>query len=156
MTYVFDTSAFSQLFRSYYRARFPTLWGQFDQLLADGKVTSTREALREIGDRNIPGLADWCVANKRIFPAPTADEGAFVARIFAVSHFQQVVEQKKLLRGGKNADPFLVARAGVIGATVVSMEEEKPNSAKIPNICKHFDIACLTVEHFMEAEDWTF
>ena len=156
MIYVFDTSAFSQLFRSYYRSRFPSLWEQFEQLVADGQITSTREALRELEDRSIPGIPDWCADNPHIFPAPTAEEGAFVARIFAVAHFQQVIEQKKLLKGGKNADPFLVARAGVLGASLVSMEEEKPNSAKVPNICKHFGIPCLTVERFMEEEDWTF
>ena len=156
MTYVFDTSAFSQLFKSYYRKRFPSLWSQYDDLVHAGAITSTREVLREIDDRNIEGLNDWCKANKALFPAPTADEGLFVTKVFAVHHFQQVIEQKKLLHGGKNADPFLVARAGVLGATVVTMEELKRNSAKVPNICKHFSIPCLTLEGFMEAEDWSF
>ena len=156
MTYVFDTSAFSQLFKSYYRGRFPSLWAQFDALVVAGDITSTREALREIHDRNIQGLPEWCKSNPDIFPAPTGAEGAFVARIFGVQHFQQVIEQKKLLKGGKNADPFLVARAGVVGATLVTMEEEKKNAAKVPNICRHFGIPCVDVEGFMEAENWTF
>lgn len=156
MTYVFDTSAFSQLFKSFYRKTFPTLWEQYDQLVADGRITSTREALREIEDRNIPGLPEWCSNHQDIFPAPTAAEGAFVAKIFQVTHFQQVIERKKLLKGGKNADPFLVARAGVIGGTIITMEEAKPNSAKLPNICEHFGVSCLTLEGFMEAEGWSF
>ena len=60
------------------------------------------------------------------------------------------------LKGGKNADPFVIAKAAVIGGTVVTMESEKPNSAKIPNICKHFEVPCVTLEAFMENEGWEF
>ena len=110
MSYVFDTNAFSQLFHSYYRNRFPTLWA----------------------------------------------EAGFVGQIFAVPHFLQIIERKKLLKGGLNADPFIIARAHVIGAAVVTLEGEPPNGAKIPNICRHFGIPCMSLEGFMEAEDWTF
>jgi hypothetical protein len=61
-----------------------------------------------------------------------------------------------LLKGGKNADPFVVARAATIDGTVVSLEAMKANAAKIPNICKHFGLPCINLEQFMEAEDWQF
>jgi len=32
----------------------------------------------------------------------------------------------------------------------------KENSAKIPNVCDHFDIPYLNLEEFMEKENWTF
>jgi hypothetical protein len=35
-------------------------------------------------------------------------------------------------------------------------EKFKANAAKIPNICRHFGIRCLTLEEFMEAENWRF
>ena len=91
-----------------------------------------------------------------LFPTPTGEKGAFIAQVFAVKHFQQVIEQKKLLKGGKNADPFVVARAAVIGGIVVTMEKEPKNGAKIPNICRHFEISCCSLEKFMEAEGWEF
>ncbi len=56
MTYVFDTNAFSQLFHSYYPGRFPTLWANFDQLIEDGEITSTREVGREIEDDRVAAL----------------------------------------------------------------------------------------------------
>jgi Domain of unknown function (DUF4411) len=71
-------------------------------------------------------------------------------------HFQQNIEQQKLLRGGKNADPFVIAKAAVECRTVVTMEQLKPNAAKIPNICRHFNVSCFTLEEFMEAENWQF
>ena len=156
MTYVFDTNAFSQLFHSYYRGRFPSLWAHFDELIGNGSITSTREVAREIEDDRVQALREWAENNKELFPAPTANEAAFVAQIFAVQHFQQMIEQKKLLRGGKNADPFVIARASVNEWTVVTMESEPENGARIPNICRHFGIPCLSLEGFMEAEDWEF
>lgn len=60
------------------------------------------------------------------------------------------------MRGGRNADPFVIAKAGVEGHTVVTMELFKPNAAKIPNICQHFTVKCLTLEGFMEEEGWEF
>lgn len=75
---------------------------------------------------------------------------------YSVSHFQQNIEQQKLLKGGKNADPFVIAKAAVDGRAVVTMELFKPNAAKIPNICAHFAITCLSLEQFMEEEGWEF
>ena len=156
MSYVFDTNAFSQLFHSFYRNRFPTLWEQFDILIANGGITSTREVAREIEGDRVVALRDWAVIHRHLFPAPNAAEGHFVSRIFAVPHFQQIIERRTLLKGGRNADPFVVASAHGIGGTVVTMEGEPPNGAKIPNICHHFAIPCVSLEGFMEAEDWVF
>ena len=87
MSYVFDTNAFSQLFHSYYRKRFPSLWERFDALIEDGAITSTREAAREIEDDRVAALRDWAKGNKELFPAPTAEEAQFVLKIFSVAHF---------------------------------------------------------------------
>lgn len=156
MSYVFDTNAFSQLFHSYYRNRFPTLWEQFDVLVENGEITSTREAAREIEGDRVVALREWARDRGDLFPTPDATEARFVGQIFAVPHFLQIIERKKLLKGGLNADPFIVARAHSIGGTVVTLEGEPPNGAKIPNICRHFRIPCLSLEGFMEEEDWRF
>ena len=130
MIFVFDNSPLSTLFRNFYRSRFPSLWEKVDAIVDEGRLVSTREVLNE--------------------------EGLFVAQIFSIRHFQQNIEQKKLYKGGYNADPFVVAKAAIIRGTVVTMEEHAPNAAKIPNICERFDIPCLSLEKFMEAESWEF
>ncbi|MHB1104682.1 MAG: DUF4411 family protein [Devosia sp.] len=79
-----------------------------------------------------------------------------VARIYGVAHFQQNIEQQKLLKGGRNANPFVIARAMAEDRMIVTMELLKPNSAKIPNICQHFDVPCVALEDFMEREGWQF
>ena len=156
MIYVFDNSPLSTLFRNYYRRRFPTLWEKFDYIVEENRLLSTREVLKEINDSPIEALRDWGKNNGEIFTTPTAEEGDFVARIFAVRNFQHNIEQKKLLKGGYNADSFVIAKAAVVEGTVVSMEQPSPHAAKIPNICEHFDIPCLSLEAFMEAENWEF
>lgn len=154
--YVFDNSPLSTLFRNYYPSRFPTLWKQFYVLIGDGSIISTREVLREINDGPIEALRTWAKDNPDLFPSPTAAEGEYVAKIFAVAHLQQNIEMQKLLRGGKNADPFVIAKGAVEKRAVVTMEKFKANAAKIPNICKHFDVPCLSLEEFMEQEGWSF
>lgn len=155
MIYVFDTSAFRELFKSFYRRRFPSLWELFDEIIKEEQIVSTREVRREISTPT--SLVEWSNDNREIFTTPTAEEGAFVGRIYAVPHFQQNIEQKKILKGGNNADAFVIAKAAVIeDGGVVTMETAKPNAARIPNICDHFEIECLTLEQFMEAEEWEF
>jgi len=154
--YIFDNSPLSVLFKNYYRGRFPSLWKNFDALIANGAIVSTREVLREIEDSSIAELRDWAKSNPNVFTIPTAAEGTFIAKIYGVIHFQQNIEQQKLLKGGRNADPFEIAKAATDGKTVVTMEMLKPNAAKIPNICKHFQVPCMTLEEFMEAEGWQF
>lgn len=124
-------------------------------MVSEGRILSAREAFRELED--IGGHAyDWANSNSGLFTPPNGDEGAFVAKIYSVKHFQANIERQKILRGGKNADPFLIAKAAVLGATVLTMEQLKPHAAKIPNICDHFTILCVDLQKFMEIEGWVF
>lgn len=155
MKYVFDTSPFVSLFKNFYPSTFVTLWQNFDALIDDGEIVSTREVLREIQEQD-DELHDWAKRHRALFTTPTAEEGEFVNRIYTVKHFQANIENKKLLTGGKNADPFVIAKAEVLQASVVTMEKFRKNAAKIPNICEHFHVRCLSLEEFMQEEGWRF
>lgn len=154
--YVLDTNVISSLHKNYYRTRFVSLWKEFDQLVADGMVTSTREAYHELHDGVAGADTDWAKNNAKLFATPDAKEAAFVAKIYSVAHFQANIEKQKLIRGGRNADAFIVARAYAVGGTVVTMERLKPNAVKIPNICDYFGVPFLDLEGFMEKEGWVF
>lgn len=154
--YVLDTNVIIDLHKNYYRKRFVSLWKAFDKLVADGKITSTREAYRELHDGGHGADTEWASANEKLFATPDAKEGAFVGQIYSVAHFQANIERQKLLKGGRNADAFIVARAYAVGGTVVTMERLKPNAVKMPNICEHFNIPYLDLEGFMESEGWEF
>ena len=153
--YVLDTNVISHLHKHYYRSRFVSLWKNFDELVSADKITSTREAYNELLD-GVGVDTEWAKANAKLFATPDAEEGSFVAKIYLVPHFQANIERQKIIRGGRNADAFIVARASVLGGTVVTKEKFKPHAVKIPNICEHFNVSCLDLEGFMEAENWSF
>ena len=155
MVYVLDSSFVIQLHKHYYRESFVGLWKRFDEMVAAGQFTSTREVRRELGDID-DAAAKWAEANPDLFATPNAAEGAFVASIYAIPHFQSNIERQKLIKGGRNADPFVIARAATLKGTVLTMEQLRPNAAKIPNICGHFKVPCCDLRRFMEVNNWTF
>lgn len=155
MIYVFDSSSFFEL-NAFYPSVFQKFWQKFDDAAQSGVIISTREVRTEIeqGDDDI--VAKWAKANKGVFTTPTGAETAYVAKILAIPHFQQLINRKAQQRGTPVADPFVIACAGVKGATVVTQEKLKINAAKIPNVCKHFNIDCVNLEGFLVAQKWSF
>ena len=157
MTYVFDTSSLIDLFNNFYESRFPSLWRNFDQLVALQQIVSVREAANEIKSHyKEDRLTEWIKQNPSVFTEPTEDEVVFVKKIFEQAHFQTLISRKNRLKGQPVADPFVIARAQVFNATVITQERFKENAAKIPNVCEHFGIRWTDLEGFMEQEGWEF
>jgi hypothetical protein len=122
-----------------------------------GEIVSVKEVRRELRRwGRWAQVKAWADNYPNFFANPTDDELQFITKIYAIKHFQQNIEQRKLLKGEPVADPFLIARAAVNGAAVVSQEEFKPNAAKIPNICRHFSIECINLQDFLDKEGWHF
>lgn len=155
MIYIFDSNVLINLFRNFYRRRFPSLWEKFDAYVESGQIVSVREVFNEIEGRD-DKLSEWVKLNRSIFAQPSLEELAFVAEIFTVSHFQMLVRTEERLKGKPVADPFVIAKAKITQGCVVTDELLKPNAAKIPNVCKHFGVQYLDLEGFMEKENWTF
>ena len=156
MTYVFDTNSFRVL-GNYYPEQFPTFWETFNRAVAIGKIVSVREVRRELEiQAHHTHLFDWIEGQKGIFLPPSPAETRFVSEIFSVPHFLTLVNQKSLLEGRPCADPFIIAKAEVINGCVVTEESQKPNAAKIPNVCDRFEIDCTNLQGFMEREGWRF
>lgn len=156
MIYVVDTNSLNVL-RNFYPDTFPSFWDHFDGLVSDGELVSVEEVYEEIGQLvGSPHVTDWADNNRRIFAPPTEEEMAFVAEIFAVRHFQQLVSKDKLLRGGHVADPWLIARARAVDGCVITEEKLKPNAAKIPNVCEHFGIACKNMQELLADKGWRY
>jgi len=157
MIYVFDNSSLSNILKHYYTDRFPTFWEKFEAMVKDGNIVSVREVGNELtGKFDDTSIELLKKDNKDFFATPTPAELGFISQIYSVTHFQQNLDKKKILSGGFFADPFLIARAWEVKGTVVTEEEFKDNGAKIPNICKHFDVPCLKLEGFLKEVDWKF
>jgi hypothetical protein len=143
--------------KNYYPATFSSLWTEIDQMVATGELISVEEVREESLRRtDSPHLLDWIQRNTAIFAPPTEDEMAFVAEIFSVEHFRQLVGADVLLRGGFVADPWLIARAKVLGGCVVTEERIKQNAAKIPNVCEHFGVEYTNVETLLASKGWRY
>lgn len=156
MIYVFDTSSIHAL-QHFYPAVFKTIWDSLNLLVENKKVISTREVYNELERQNVSDdILVWSKQNKQIFTTPTTEELNFVAQIFLVSHFQSLIGEQQRLKGTPVADPFVIACAKIHRGTVVTEERLKPNAAKIPNVCKHFDIPCMGLEQFMQVQGWKF
>ena len=144
MIYVFDSGPLIWMFRYYYPDRFPSLWEQFHELIANQRIISVKEVSREL-DGQDDLLANWI------------NEMLFIGEIFQVSHFQGLIRKQERLQGKPVADPFVIAKANLIqNGCVVTTEKYKENASQIPNVCKHFNIPCINLEQFMEKEDWRF
>jgi hypothetical protein len=155
MIYVFDSDALISLFNNFYLLRFPSLWNKFEISVHEEKIVSVREVYNEIEGYS-SRLGDWAKVNRGFFYSPSAEELSFVAEIFRVPHFQDLVHKKERLQGKSVADPFVIAKAKAVDGCVITQERKKLNAVRIPNVCEHFHIHCLNLEGFMEREDWTF
>ncbi|MGE3063529.1 MAG: PIN domain-containing protein [bacterium] len=156
--YVFDTSVFIVISRSYFKDSFRTFWDRFDNYLDDEKIISVREVKLELesyqGEKF--NYIKWCRERESIFQVPTSEEAEFVREIFKINRFSELISRKSVLKGTPVADPFVIAKAKIKKFVVVTQEEYKPNAAKIPNVCKHFEIDCIGLEDFLKNEKWQF
>ena len=156
MIYVFDTSSIRSL-QHFYPSVFKTIWGGLDTLIQQKTLISTREVWNEVERQNISAdVLAWAKQNKQIFTTPNAAELQFVAQIFQIKHFQSLIGEQQRLKGTPVADPFVIACAKIKGGTVVTEEQIKPNAAKIPNVCAHFNVPCIDLEKFMQQQGWKF
>lgn len=56
-----------------------------------------------------------------------------------------------ILENRPSADAYIVAKGKFLGATVVTAEEYKPNSAQLPNLCQAMGVHYIGYDDFMEA-----
>lgn len=156
MAYVLDTSAIS-VFGHYYRDTFQTFWENLEQLIEEGRLTSVRQVEQELERYSAnPHIEEWVDNHGNLFVTPSAEVMAGVREILAVPHFQQMIGEKRQLKPGPVADPWVIARAWELDGCVVTEETPKPNSAKIPNVCDHFGIDCAPVRGMLEQEGWVY
>lgn len=153
--YVFDSGAFIHLFRYYYADTFKSLWKKFDELVENGKIISVMEVKRELenhGDK----LADWAKSHNNIFLKPNQEEVDVIKHLYSNLNFEHNIKKQDKLHYCNEADPFVVAKAKVMGYKVVSTEVYKNGGAKVPNFCEYEGVEHLSVEEFMKEEKWIF
>jgi hypothetical protein len=150
MIYIIDTCVFRHIFGHVYRTVIPEVWDSLEQMLTSGEVVSVKEAYKELELQFSKDgkIISWLKKYKSAFSNPTNEEAMIVSQIYMNRNFQNGIQEKNILQGMPVADPFLIAKAKVLGATVVTREKIKPNAAKVPNICEQFEVAYIGEEEF--------
>ena len=159
MEYVLDTNTISQMYRFYYRDRFPSFWMMFNDLIHAGRASSVSEVADELSRRSGLDVAiqDLKRLNSNFFTLPTHEEQLFIAQIFTVPHFHGLISAKARAKGPPVVDPYIIAKAGTsLGLCVVTEEILRPNAAAIPNVCQHFNVDSINLQQLMEYEGWQF
>lgn len=141
--YVFDTSAFLNGWRYHYPpATFPSVWRLIEEGLNDGRVIAPREVFTELTVKD-DDVHEWAKPFVGCFVDPTEAVQGQVGTI-------QALLPKPGVRDV--ADPWVIAEAKVRALTVVTYEGQSFSgtktikaSTKMPGLCQHFSVPCLTL-----------
>lgn len=153
MKYIVDTNVFRTFFRFYYKDVTPELFNNLDLMIKEGNVLSVKEVYHELENQHKKDsdFMNNIKVYKNIFQEPTNEEEIEILKqIYSKRNYQNNISEKNLLQGSPVADAFLVAKAKCEGGVLVTAEQFSPNAAKIPNICKDFDIEYISFEEFLK------
>lgn len=124
-------------------------WEWLVALGSKGELVVPEAVYNEIG-RGDDELPSWLNENKKIFFRPT-EEAIKNLPIVVATYGNPMPENTLELLG---ADPYVIAHAYAIGATVLSNESPRPGAVapknkKIPSICKILNIPCQSLSRFI-------
>ena len=153
--YWLDTNSYIDPSRRFYAFDIaPSYWTAIEDQARSGIVKSPRLVIDELlhngtkPDGSRDELGEWVAARQELLAAePTRSVQASFSEIADyVRATYQVVHVQTFLRG---ADPWVIAHARAEGGRVVTLEVREPAAktikrAKIPDVCDHFGIECLT------------
>lgn len=152
MKYVIDTNALRTFFRFYYREVTPDLYKNFDKMIDSRELISVKEVYNEM-ERQHQKDSDVLkeLKNiKHIFLEPTNEEEINIIQdIYKNINFQHNIKEKNILEGKPVADAFLVAKAKIENAVLITSENFSPNAAKIPNMCEKYSVKYINYEKFL-------
>ncbi|MDD5356489.1 MAG: DUF4411 family protein [Candidatus Omnitrophica bacterium] len=151
--YVFDTGVWVILFRHYPEATFSGLWKSFNLMVAEGRILSSSEVLREL-----KSFEDFVYKQAsgidHVFSKPSIEELKIIKDL--ANKYKYLVSGRNINNGSPVADCHVLALARAKNGIVVTTERFKPNSQKMPNICNELGIGCLDLNKFFEQEKWEF
>lgn len=145
MNYLLDANTLIEAKNRYYRmATCPGYWDWLLQAHARGLVGSVDSVARELRKGN-DDLAEWAKTHGEVFQ-PESDEAtqhAFAEIARYVAARADTMKPGALEEFLAGADPWLIAKARVTSALVVTQERlnlEAKRKFLIPNVCQHFGV----------------
>jgi len=150
--FVIDTDALIHA----YRYDFPPdgnhggFWEWLDRLAQSFDIFIPESVLKEIKEGN-DGLDDWLSKLHYLKHLPTEDSLKHVSSVLKAYGALTEVDLEII---GAKADPYVIAHAIELKATVVTNEipepgRTAPRNKKIPDICSILDVLCVRYPHFI-------
>lgn len=153
MIYVLDTNIFREMISHLPKKgkHFEKIWDTIESKISNGEIISVDECYNEL-ERHYSSNAEqypWIHDHKDMFKCPGNQESVIINQLFQNSKMRETVHQKNILSNRPSADIYLIAKARILGATIVTKEKRKPNSAQLPNLCDELGISVISYEDFM-------
>ena len=146
--YLLDANVFIEASRRYYGFDIvPPFWKWLDSKQSNGEIASILPIYDELAEGN-DELTDWVKDRKgsgwwlEVSDRATQEAYSEVIAWVMAQNFTQAAKDKFL----DEADPWLIAKAKVLGISIVTHEGFDPNrmnKVTIPVVCEFFGIACL-------------
>ncbi|WP_409522850.1 DUF4411 family protein [Nitrincola sp. MINF-07-Sa-05] len=147
MKYLLDANTYIQAKNQYYGMDFcPGYWDLLDAKFDAGEVCSIEFIGKELKDGN-DDLAKWAKERTGHFIKHQDEEtqAAFTEIVnFVMTQDYAPAQRDAFLAKG---DPWLIAKAKTLGATLVTHESTvspATKKVKIPNVCQQFDVRCIS------------
>jgi len=148
MTYLLDANTLIEAKNRYYQMSFcPAYWTWLTRNRQSGHLASVESVGAELR-RGTDELARWAVREADLFlPESDAETQTAFADIaeYAASQIGSM-HAGALGEFLSGADPWLIAKARVLGHTIVTHERFNPASRRkflIPNVCQHYEVECI-------------
>ena len=140
MIYVLDTNIIRTLLNFFPKKgkHYERVWKLIDEMIEEDMLISVDECYNELAKQ---------------FKNPDDKESVIISKLLLNPKMRETVHQKNILENRPSADAYIVAKAKVLGGTVVTNERFKPGSAQLPNLCKELEVAVISYDDFMEILD---
>lgn len=153
--YCIDTSALIDLPLNYPSKVFKgTVWRSLEGLIGTARLRAPREVRRELAKQEGDEVHRWVKGHNNLIVGLPSNQQVLLKQI--MDQFPGWVDHET---AQPVADPVVIALARSYNplATVVAHERAGgPGAMKIPNVCAHYKITCMTLPQMFVAEGWTF
>ena len=157
MIYIIDTNIIRTLLNFYPKKgkRYEEVWATIDMRIKSGEYISVDECYNEL-KKQFSDKSDqykWIYDHREMFKNPDDKESIIISKLLQNSKMRETIHQKNILENRPSADVYIVAKAKVLNAKVVTNEKFRPNSAQLPNLCKELQVEFISYDDFMEIVD---
>ncbi|MEA2019966.1 MAG: DUF4411 family protein [Campylobacterota bacterium] len=158
--YLLDSNIFIEAKNRYYGMDFcPAFWDFLDAQIIKTNIVSIKDVYTEL-TKGTDDLGQWIKERKDSgFFLPVEDEETQMEFMKIVQYVSDHYSQEEANRFLNVADPWLIAKAKVLNATLITQEVLAPSNTrkvKIPNICQQFGVNFATPFNMLRNLDAKF